>query len=88
MSSNRVVARATATSVCEALLEALARHGVPEQILTDDGKVFTGRFGPSGICHAVPASMRTSAAVRACSSGEVSLSEVASARAPSNSTAS
>ena len=40
-----LVARATARPVCEALLEALARHGVPEQILTDNGKVFTGRFG-------------------------------------------
>jgi transposase InsO family protein len=31
--------------VCQALSEALARHGVPAQILTDNGKVFTGRFG-------------------------------------------
>jgi hypothetical protein len=31
--------------VCQALAEALARHGVPGQILTDNGKVFTGRFG-------------------------------------------
>lgn len=43
-----VVARATARPVCEALLAALARHGVPEQVLTDNGKVFTGRFGPGG----------------------------------------
>jgi transposase InsO family protein len=41
----RVVARATARPVCQALTEALARHGVPEQILTDNGKVFTARFG-------------------------------------------
>jgi hypothetical protein len=34
--------------VCEALLAALRRHGIPEQILTDNGKVFTGRFGPAG----------------------------------------
>ena len=27
-------------------MSALKRHGVPEQILTDNGKVFTGRFGP------------------------------------------
>jgi Integrase core domain len=27
------------------LSEALARHGVPDQILTDNGKVFTARFG-------------------------------------------
>jgi transposase InsO family protein len=44
----KVVARATARPVCEALLDALARHGVPEQVLTDNGKVFTGRFGPGG----------------------------------------
>ena len=44
----KVVARATARPVCEALLGALHRHGVPEQILTDNGKVFTGRFGPGG----------------------------------------
>ena len=41
----KVVARATARPVCQALAEALARHGVPEQILTDNGKVFTARFG-------------------------------------------
>jgi transposase InsO family protein len=41
----KVVARATARPVCQALAEALARHGVPAQILTDNGKVFTGRFG-------------------------------------------
>ncbi|BBX58466.1 hypothetical protein MSHO_38110 [Mycobacterium shottsii] len=46
--SAKVVARATARPVCAALLEALRRHGVPEQILTDNGKVFTGRFGPGG----------------------------------------
>jgi transposase InsO family protein len=46
--SAKVVARATARPVCDALLGALERHGVPEQILTDNGKVFTGRFGPGG----------------------------------------
>src|ERR1700757_661460 len=46
--SAKVVARATAQPVCDALLGALQRHGVPEQILTDNGKVFTGRFGPGG----------------------------------------
>jgi transposase InsO family protein len=40
----KVVARATARPVCDALIEALSRHGVPEQILTDNGKVFTGRL--------------------------------------------
>jgi hypothetical protein len=51
--SAKVVARATARPVCEALLDALGRHGVPEQILTDNGKVFTGRFGPGGSCSEV-----------------------------------
>jgi transposase len=41
----KVVARATARPVCQALAEALGRHGVPEQILTGNGKVFTSRFG-------------------------------------------
>ena len=43
--SAKLVWRATARPVCEALLEALARYGAPQQILTDNGKVFTGRFG-------------------------------------------
>ena len=37
--------RATARPVCDALLAALERHGTPEQVLTDNGKVFTARFG-------------------------------------------
>jgi transposase InsO family protein len=41
-----VVARATARPVCDALALAMERHGVPEAILTDNGKVFTARFGP------------------------------------------
>ena len=41
----KVVLRATARPVCQALAGALVRHGVPDQILTDNGKVFTGRFG-------------------------------------------
>ena len=41
----KVVLRATARPVCQALAEALRRYGIPEQILTDNGKVFTGRFG-------------------------------------------
>jgi transposase InsO family protein len=43
--SAMLVERATTRPVCEALLAALRRHGIPEQILTDNGKVFTGRFG-------------------------------------------
>jgi len=37
----RVVRRATAQPVCAALSHALATHGIPDQILTDNGKVFT-----------------------------------------------
>ena len=44
--SAKLVPRATARPVCEALADALRRYGVPDQILTDNGKVFTGRFGP------------------------------------------
>lgn len=40
-----VTARATARPTCDALASALRRHGVPTQILTDNGKVFTNRFG-------------------------------------------
>ena len=41
-----VVRRATARPVCDALARAMRAYGVPAQILTDNGKVFTGRFGP------------------------------------------
>ena len=44
--SAHVVARATARPTCDALGLAMRRHGVPAEILTDNGKVFTGRFGP------------------------------------------
>jgi transposase InsO family protein len=40
-----VMVRATARPVCGFFGEALECHGVPEEILTDNGKVFTGRFG-------------------------------------------
>jgi len=40
----RLVKRATAQPVCDALLHGLRAHGVPDAILTDNGKVFTGRF--------------------------------------------
>jgi len=39
-----LVVRATARPVCDALLGGLSRHGVPDQILTDNGKVFTGKL--------------------------------------------
>jgi transposase InsO family protein len=36
--------RESSQRVCDGLALAMQRHGVPEQILTDNGKVFTGRF--------------------------------------------
>src|ERR1700722_13961690 len=39
--SARLVHRATARPVCDALERALGIHGVPDQILSDNGKVFT-----------------------------------------------
>lgn len=44
--SAHVVARATARPTCDALAKAMRTYGVPDQVLTDNGKVFTGRFGP------------------------------------------
>ena len=40
-----VMVRATARPVCGVFVEALERHGVPEEVLTDNAKVFTDRFG-------------------------------------------
>jgi transposase InsO family protein len=36
-----LVLRATARPVCDALVEGFKRHGLPEAILTDNGRVFT-----------------------------------------------
>jgi transposase InsO family protein len=43
--SARLMVKATARPVCEALRLALSTHGVPRQVLSDNGKVFTARFG-------------------------------------------
>jgi len=40
-----VMTRATSRAVCAHLAAAMRTHGVPQEILTDNGKVFTGRFG-------------------------------------------
>jgi transposase InsO family protein len=37
--------RATSRAVCGHFADAMRAHGVPQEILTDNGKVFTGRFG-------------------------------------------
>jgi transposase InsO family protein len=44
----KVTERATSRAVCLALAEALARFGAPEEIITDNGKQFTDRFGKHG----------------------------------------
>ena len=40
--------RATGRAVCLAFAQALERYGVPEEVLTDNGKQFTARFGRGG----------------------------------------
>ena len=42
--SARVMARERTRAVCDGLRAAIAAYGAPVQILTDNGKVFTGRF--------------------------------------------
>jgi transposase InsO family protein len=46
--SAKVVEHATSRSVCLAFAEALVRLGVPQEVLTDNGKQFTDRFGKGG----------------------------------------
>jgi transposase InsO family protein len=40
-----VVGRASGRAVCAAFGRALTQFGVPEQVLTDNGKQFTGKYG-------------------------------------------
>ena len=40
-----VVMRATARAVCLAFTTAMAEYGIPAEVLSDNGKQFTGRFG-------------------------------------------
>jgi transposase InsO family protein len=42
--SAQLMSRESSQKVCEGLARALRTYGVPEAILTDNGKVFTGRF--------------------------------------------
>jgi transposase InsO family protein len=44
-----LVRRAISKAVCEVLATSLKRYGIPDEILTDNGKVFTGRFGPQPV---------------------------------------
>jgi transposase InsO family protein len=41
-----LVRRATSKAVSEVLIASMRRYGIPDEILTDNGKCFTGRFGP------------------------------------------
>jgi len=41
-----LVRRATSKEVCAVLAASLRRYGIPDEILTDNGKCFTARFGP------------------------------------------
>lgn len=41
-----LVHRAVSRAVCDVLLASLERYGIPDEILTDNGKVFSGRYGP------------------------------------------
>ncbi|MFP5070871.1 IS481 family transposase [Pseudonocardia nantongensis] len=43
-----VMVRATGRAVCLAFAEALRRYGIPDEVLTDNGKQFTARFGRGG----------------------------------------
>ena len=43
-----VVERATSRAVCLAFAAALARFGAPQEVITDNGKQFTDRFGKGG----------------------------------------
>jgi transposase InsO family protein len=40
-----LVTRATSRAVCEVFKAAMLRYGIPDEVLTDNGKCFTGRFG-------------------------------------------
>jgi len=45
----KAVMRATARPVCLAFVDAMGVYGVSEEVLTDNGKVFTGRFHKPGV---------------------------------------
>jgi transposase InsO family protein len=42
--SARLMSAERTRAVCDGLVAALATHGCPSQVLTDNGRVFTGRF--------------------------------------------
>jgi transposase InsO family protein len=44
-----LVTRATSKAVTQVLAASMSRYGTPDEILTDTGKCFTGRFGPNPV---------------------------------------
>ena len=40
-----VARRATGRAVCRAFVAAMRTYGIPDEVLSDNGKQFTGRFG-------------------------------------------
>jgi transposase InsO family protein len=44
-----LMVRANSRSVCGHFADAMRAYGVPQEILTDNGKVFTGRFGKNKV---------------------------------------
>ena len=47
--SAHLMLRETSQRVCDGLAAAMRTYGVPEEILTDNGKVFTGRFNKPAV---------------------------------------
>lgn len=47
--SARLMHRERTSKVCEGFRTALRKYGVPDQVLTDNGKVFTGRFAQPAV---------------------------------------
>ena len=59
-----LVERATSRPVCGVFAHALARYGAPEEVLTDNGKVFTGRYAASRWrCFSIGSAGRTGSSI-------------------------